>query len=439
MGAQAKIINMMLYDGSLNGVIRIEDSNWNAGELFSSPRESVSDLIKTGACNKYGVYLLISSNMVYIGQSSDLSRRLTQHIAKKDWWEQAVIITTKDDSLNHSDIDYLESVLIDKAMILQKLDCDNKKSGNPPKVDIFRKEILRQYLNEALFLMRLIGVHVFDNEKNHPKKRKVKDKSPKTHIEICTNVPVEESQPTISAVDEGFALPSLPDSSLKIGAFVYESMKNLSSSGFAFSEEQINEMCSSEWTKKTMHTIHPFMKRYSPGIDNKGVDGYIRFKKDPYSFGDTKVLISKEWYESKRKYFIDWYRSLEKQPDKTLVQSKSFTNHIETIPSLPDRSLKAGQFVRQAMEALADSGYVFSDETIAALCEENSMKTILGMQRNLPFFKHYDPNIKQGHIINGRPRFYSKPIAFGKHKVYLNSQIYESDKDPFIKWYENLH
>lgn len=34
MGAQAKIINMLLYDGELNGVIRIEDSNWNAGELF---------------------------------------------------------------------------------------------------------------------------------------------------------------------------------------------------------------------------------------------------------------------------------------------------------------------------------------------------------------------------------------------------------------------
>ena len=30
MSAQAKIINMLLYDGSLGGVIRIEDSNWNA-------------------------------------------------------------------------------------------------------------------------------------------------------------------------------------------------------------------------------------------------------------------------------------------------------------------------------------------------------------------------------------------------------------------------
>lgn len=40
MGAQAKIINMLLYDGTLGGVIRIEDSNWNAGELFP-PRENL--------------------------------------------------------------------------------------------------------------------------------------------------------------------------------------------------------------------------------------------------------------------------------------------------------------------------------------------------------------------------------------------------------------
>ena len=92
MGVQAKIINMLLYDGELNGVIRIEDSNWNAGELFSALRDSVSDLLKTGACNKYGVYLLLSADMVYVGQSSDLAKRLTQHISCGDG---SVIVQTR--------------------------------------------------------------------------------------------------------------------------------------------------------------------------------------------------------------------------------------------------------------------------------------------------------------------------------------------------------
>jgi len=166
--AKAKSINLLLYEGDLNGVISIEDTSWNSGELYSAPRSSVSDLLETGACSKYGVYLLLSQEMVYIGQSSDLAKRITQHTVGKDWWESVVILTTKDDSLNHSDIDYLESVLIEKAFSVNRLDCDNKTKGNPPKVDKFRKVYLGQYLEEALFLMQLIGISVFSATKNQP-------------------------------------------------------------------------------------------------------------------------------------------------------------------------------------------------------------------------------------------------------------------------------
>jgi len=165
MNPQAKTINLLLYDGNLQGVISIEDTSWNAGELFSAPRDSVQELLETDACNKYGVYLLLSQDRVYVGQSSDLARRLNQHIIGKDWWESAVILTTKDDSLNHADIDYLESRLIAKAVEKGRLDCDNKNKGNPEKVSKFREVYLSQYLDEALFLMQLIGITVFSDER----------------------------------------------------------------------------------------------------------------------------------------------------------------------------------------------------------------------------------------------------------------------------------
>jgi len=75
-------------------------------------------------------------------------------------------LTTKDDSLTHSDIDYLESVLIDRAFNINRLDCDNKNKGNNPKVTKFQKVVLDQYLEEALFLMQLIGITVFSDRKN---------------------------------------------------------------------------------------------------------------------------------------------------------------------------------------------------------------------------------------------------------------------------------
>ncbi len=164
---KAKTINLLLEDGSLNGVMSLEDTSWNAGELYSAPRDSVDNLFKTEACNRYGVYLLISESMVYVGQASDLQRRIQQHRVGKSWWERVIVLTTSDDRLNKSDIDYLEYVLIEKAKENNVLDCDNKVKGNPPKVSKFNKVSLNQYLEEALFLLELIGVTVFsDNMQN---------------------------------------------------------------------------------------------------------------------------------------------------------------------------------------------------------------------------------------------------------------------------------
>lgn len=257
MSAQAKIINMLLYDGSLSGVIRIEDSNWNAGELFSAPRESVSKLIDTGACNRYGVYLLLSQERVYVGQSSDLARRISQHIAGKDWWESVIILTTKDDTLNRSDIDYLEYFLIEKASSIQNLDSDNKKSGNPPKVDIFKKTLLNQYIDEALFLMQLIGIRAFAPQKASIKNKKVRKAADKVLNIVNHGNSVEKPAAVTSA---HLQIPRLPDATLKIGQYVYSAMDSLGQSGYEFSDEEIETMCTAEWSKQVFHTKKPFMR-----------------------------------------------------------------------------------------------------------------------------------------------------------------------------------
>lgn len=169
---KAKTINLLLEDGTLDGVISIADSSWNKGELYSTPRNAVQELISSDACDRYGVYLLLSEDMVYVGQASDLSKRIKQHIIGKSWWERAIILTTSDDSLNRSDIDYIEASLIQKAEKIGRLDCDNKKCGNKQKVSKFRQVELEQYLEEALFLLQLIGVNVFCEVSKLPKHNK---------------------------------------------------------------------------------------------------------------------------------------------------------------------------------------------------------------------------------------------------------------------------
>ena len=104
---KAKTIQMLLYDGDLSGVMYIEDTSWQIGAMFSSPRESIDDLIERADCKKYGVYLLLSDEQVYVGQARDLERRTRQHLTDKCWWNHIILMTTKDNSFNGSDIDYL--------------------------------------------------------------------------------------------------------------------------------------------------------------------------------------------------------------------------------------------------------------------------------------------------------------------------------------------
>lgn len=173
LASKSKTIKLLLSDGTLQGLLVVEDSHWNKGTLLSAPRTSIDELMRTNEIDQWGVYLLLSEEKVYVGQTSNFKKRLYQHNINKDWWEKVVILTTNDDSFTKSDIDYLESSLIEKARVTGSLENDNKNSGNISKVGKFREPELIQYIDEALLLLELIGISVFVG-KRVLKQRKIK-------------------------------------------------------------------------------------------------------------------------------------------------------------------------------------------------------------------------------------------------------------------------
>ena len=161
----AKTIQLLLNDNDLEGVVAVRDSQWFSGELYSAPKEKIDELLEIDDALQYaGVYFLLSKDMVYVGQSINLSSRISQHLKKKDWWQSVVILTTTDDSFTRSDIDYIESTFIEKANKLGRLDVENKNKGNTIKVDKYTRVKLDNYINESLFLLDLVGIDIF-NEK----------------------------------------------------------------------------------------------------------------------------------------------------------------------------------------------------------------------------------------------------------------------------------
>lgn len=293
MSAKAKTIKMLLYDGTLNGVMNIENSAWESGKMFSAPREAINNLVSHTDCKRYGVYLLLSDQKVYVGQASDLERRTKQHLTDKKWWNQVVLMTTKNDSFNSSDIDYLETSLINIAEDVGKLDSDNKKKGNPKKVDEFRQAELEQYLEEALFLLELIGVRVFKNDKKGNKKKLVLSKSA-----------------------DGIK-PPLPDISLGPCVFAKTAFKALMDSGYIFTEEQLNAFGSAEQSKEFTTRNLPLFWLFKDGESRDTLDASIRqrYWKEEYESNGNRFLMYSQWYDNGSKgatkdNFIAWYETL---------------------------------------------------------------------------------------------------------------------------------
>ena len=286
---KAKTIKMLLYDGSLEGVTNISDSAWDSGKMYSAPRDSINALIAHADCKKYGVYLLLSDHQVYVGQAIDLERRTKQHLTDKLWWNQVVLMTTKDDSFNASDIDYLEAKLIHLAGEAAASDSDNKNKGNRQKVDEFRQAELEQYLEEALFLLELIGVRVFKDllKTNTTKASEKKKKSSKT--KTINNININK--------------PPLPDESLGPCVFVKTAISNLLASGYEFSEKQMSIFSTVEGSKSLTSRNLPLFwllkKDESRSTCEKNIRS--RYWKDEFVSGTYRFLMFSQWFDNRQK------------------------------------------------------------------------------------------------------------------------------------------
>lgn len=125
------------------------------GLMYVVPR---SEINKIEEIDRFGVYLLLSDTQIYTGEASALKNRIKQHDKAKDWWERAVLITTTDDSFDQADINYLETSIISITRNQSNLKCENKQTGNKKKLDEMKKAELDPFLEEALSIMKFLGV-----------------------------------------------------------------------------------------------------------------------------------------------------------------------------------------------------------------------------------------------------------------------------------------
>lgn len=152
-----KGISLFFKDGRYDSLMEIISTNWK-GLMYVVPRSEINKMMGLEEVKHFGVYLLLSNTQIYVGEATDLRNRIKQHDKSKAWWERAVLITTTDNSFDQTDINYLEASFISIARNQSNLKCENKYTGNKKKLDEMKKAELDPFLEEALSIMKVLGV-----------------------------------------------------------------------------------------------------------------------------------------------------------------------------------------------------------------------------------------------------------------------------------------
>lgn len=166
-------ITQYLIQGDPSGLVASYVSNWT-GQCLKFPRNLLSAAKGRDEFKRPGIYFLIgqepneiNSWKVYVGESEGLDVRLFEHDRdlKKDFWEQAVVFSSKDENLTKGHVRYLEFRLQEELKISKRVRLENLNSTKPKLPEASMAE-METYLDFLKLLMPVLGFPFF--EKVHP-------------------------------------------------------------------------------------------------------------------------------------------------------------------------------------------------------------------------------------------------------------------------------
>lgn len=166
-----KHIELFLIDGEPGGLTTVEIAGWS-GHLLAGPRSELAKLLKRQEMQRNGSYLLLGQDdgavggvRCYVGRTENFAQRLRDHDAKKDFWDQAVIISSKDDSFNEGRWGYLEARLVELAEAAQRSSLPNIQKPQARKLSEAQASDMEAFLRELQTILPVLGVNILRGRK----------------------------------------------------------------------------------------------------------------------------------------------------------------------------------------------------------------------------------------------------------------------------------
>lgn len=187
---KGRSLELYFIDGKPDGMLTAEVFNWT-GHVLMTPRTRIKDALGRGEAGYTGVYILLGEAedgpQAYIGEAEDLGSRIRGHVKGKDWWEVAVFITSTANNLHKAHVKYLESRLVEMALVTKRMPLEN---GNAPARSSLSESAtanMEEFLDTLMMVLPAIQVDMFVNkarlEKKHTKATTENDKTPTFKLE----------------------------------------------------------------------------------------------------------------------------------------------------------------------------------------------------------------------------------------------------------------
>ena len=160
-----KTIQMCIFDGNPNGRIMCELSNWN-GRVYKISRNDLSEFANRPDCEYTGVYFLFgkdedNKDTVYVGEAEKMLVRLKQHLKDHNYWNDCVVVISKDNILNKAHVKYLENKFYTLAVDAKRSSIINNTVPTCSSISEFDESMLSEFIENARLLVNTLGYKVF--------------------------------------------------------------------------------------------------------------------------------------------------------------------------------------------------------------------------------------------------------------------------------------
>lgn len=170
MGTTAgKHVRLFLIDGTPGGMLTAEIMNWT-GHVIAASRSDLAELLQRDEVRRTGVYLLLGDGLgdldetlLYIGEGDDVGERLKMHHRPedkggKDFWNRAIVLTSKDANLTKAHARYLESRFISIAKYAGRTTVTNGTAPPPLPLPEADQSDMEYFIDQARIILPVLGV-----------------------------------------------------------------------------------------------------------------------------------------------------------------------------------------------------------------------------------------------------------------------------------------